>query len=532
MAEPDDGLPTSRDELWELIRQSGGKESFTLSEMIRLGFWDSTKPAPKLAEAFIARQAELRKTLDALTAEHSRYASREKLLADIHKKRKAEAKQRRKENKERRERERLERAERWRQVKASDIPYLGEGVSAGLSNGETHAGRIRELGLPVLDTVGDLAEAMKLRVGRLRFLAFHRRVSKITHYRRFFMQKKTGGLRLISAPMPQLKYVQNWVLDNILSRVALHDAAHGFVQGRSICSNALPHTGADVVVNMDLKDFFPTISYPRVKGMFRSLGYSEKMATLLALICTEPDVEETELDGETFYLQTGERYVPQGAPTSPAVTNIICRRMDARMHGIAGKLGIRYTRYADDLTFSGGEALTANLQKLLWRTRAVIADEGFTLHPGKLRIMRKGSRQEVTGVVVNEKLNVDRATFKRFRALLHQIEKDGPDGKHWNQAPNLFAAIHGYASFVFMVNPEKGAPLLKQTRRILKKHGWKQKVRYPAKGYTMPDHRPEPPAAAAEDPALSSFPQVDVLQKPGQQPEAEKKKKPWWKFWG
>jgi RNA-directed DNA polymerase len=110
--------------------------------------------------------------------------------------------------------------------------------------------------------------------------------------------------------------------------------------------------------------------------------------------------------------------------------------------------------------------------------------------------MRKGRRQEVTGIVVNEKLNVDRATLKRFRALLFQIEKDGPEGKHWNGTPNLLAAIHGYASFVYMVNPQKGAALLKQTKRILKKQAWKQKVPHPEKT------PPKPP-----------------------------KKKPWWKFW-
>jgi len=526
----DDELPKTREELWELIRKSGGRENFELSEMIRLGFWDSSKPEPRIAAQFIERRAELRKVLDELTAEHSKYANREKLLAEIHKRRKVEAKARRKETREKRERERLERAARWRATKSSDITWLGEDVSAGLHNDETHAGRIRALGLPVFESIDELAKAMKLRVGRLRFLAFNRRVAKVSHYRRFFMQKKTGGLRLISAPMPQLKYVQTWILENILAKVKLHDDAHGFVEGRSIRTNAQPHTRADVVINMDLKDFFPTIGYRRVKGMFRSLGYSEKMATLLGLICTEAESEETELDGHTFYVQTGERFLPQGAPTSPAITNIICRRMDARMHGIASRFDIRYTRYADDLTFSGGPALAANLTKVLWRSRQVITNEGFVLHPDKLRIMRKGRRQEVTGIVVNEKLNVDRATLKRFRAVLNQIEKDGPEGKHWNGiTTNVLSAIHGYASFVYMVNPDKGEALLRQTKRILKKHRWKQKVRHPAKGYSMPDHRPQSRAADAADPALASFNQVGVIAQKAA-PELPKKK-PWWKFW-
>src|SRR5262249_12338200 len=145
---------------------------------------------------------------------------------------------------------------------------------------------------------------------------------------RFKIPKKTGGERLISAPMPRLKKAQYWILDNILRRVEVSDSAHGFLTGRSIVSNARPHVGADLIINLDLKDFFPTVSYKRVKGLFKSLGYSESAASVLGLICTEPDVEEVELDGKRYFVALTDRHLPQGAPTSPSITNILCRRLD------------------------------------------------------------------------------------------------------------------------------------------------------------------------------------------------------------
>src|SRR5262249_14930317 len=151
--------------------------------------------------------------------------------------------------------------------------------------------RLGAAGLPLVHRAEELAGAMGITVGELRFLSYSRRVSAVSHYKRFQVPKKGGGLRQISAPMPRLKRAQEWVLRNILDRVPVHDAAHGFRRGRSIVSNAAPHAGADVVVNLDLKDFFPTITYRRVRGVFRKLGYSEQVATILALLCSEPEVD-------------------------------------------------------------------------------------------------------------------------------------------------------------------------------------------------------------------------------------------------
>ena len=284
------------------------------------------------------------------------------------------------------------------------------------------------------------------------------------------MAKKSGGKRLISAPMPMLKQAQYHILNKLLYKLTIQDTAYGFVPDRSIVGNAEKHVGKSVVINMDLRNFFPTITYKRVKGLFKSLGYAQKYATILALLCTEPETEEVKMDGQRYFVATGERHLPQGAPTSPVITNLICRTFDKRLLGAAEKLGFTFTRYADDLTFSCLESAKPNVGKLLWIAHKIVKEEGFVMHPDKLRVMHKGRHQEVTGIVVNEKLNVSRTTLKNFRALLYQIEKEGFEGKHWNNSTNLPECIRGYANFVGMVHPAKGKVLKAQVRRILTKY--------------------------------------------------------------
>ncbi|MEK6215691.1 MAG: reverse transcriptase family protein, partial [Boseongicola sp.] len=276
-----------------------------------------------------------------------------------------------------------------------------------------------------------------------------------------------------------MKAAQWWILENLLNPLPVHDAAHGFVNGRSIVTNASAHVGRDLVINWDLKNFFPTVTYTRVKGLFRSFGYSEKIATVLGLLCTEPDAEQVELDGEDYFVHSSKRHLPQGAPTSPAITNLLCRRFDARLKGIAEQLGFHYTRYADDLSFSAsGKEAGEQVRKLLWRVQAVVGEEGFQVHPDKLRIMRKGGRQEVTGLTVNEKLGVPRDDLRRFRALVYQVEKDGPGGKKWRDSEaNLLACLLGYANFICMVDLEKGAPIRDRVKAILTRHGWQHEIR-------------------------------------------------------
>lgn len=252
--------PTSRQELYDRIRKSS-KDEVILDEMVRLGFWPANSELAEDPAEEIRRKGELQRQLRALTTERYRLENVEALKKALRKQRLQESRKKRKENKERKLREREQRALQWKQRKQHEIDYLGEGVSAGLNDHEADQGKLEKSTLPIFATPEKLAQAMGITVGELRFLAFARKTSTTTHYKRFMLPKKTGGQRLISAPMPRLKRAQEWILGNILEKVQLHDAAHGFRRGRSIVTNAQPHVGADVVVNLDLKDFFPTVTY-------------------------------------------------------------------------------------------------------------------------------------------------------------------------------------------------------------------------------------------------------------------------------
>lgn len=532
--------PATRQELYDRIRGSS-RDEVILEEMIRLGFWPRDGALPHDPADDIRRQAELGRRLRELAGEQKDLHNVEALKKQLRKQRMEESKRKRKERKVRILREREERAQVWRQQKRREIVYLGEGVSAGLNNHECDAAKLTSTNLPVVQKLEELAAAMDVTVGELRFLAFSRRVSKTTHYRRFDVPKKTGGVRRIAAPMPRLKRAQQWILENILERVPLHRAAHGFRRGRSIVTNAQVHVGADVVINMDLKDFFPTITYRRVKGVFRKLGYSEAIATALALICSEPAVDEVELDGVTYFVARGERFLPQGAPSSPALTNILCRGLDARLAHAAETLGFAYTRYADDVTFSGPESAATNIGRALRRIRYAAQREGFAVHPDKTRVLRKSQRREVTGLVVNDKVAVPRDLLRRFRATLFQIERDGPAGKRWGRSPDVIASIEGFANFVTMVDAEKGKALQEQVQRIIDRHGrggghhGRQRPRWQPPRILVAAVVDEHPAPAAATPVeaetAAAVPISPSRSGPGSGSRAVSKPKPWWKFW-
>ena len=511
MAQPP---PRNRQELYERI-QEGSKEEFVLEDMVRLGFWPARGSTPGDPRDEVHRKAELEKQIRALTSEQARLGNLERLKKELRKKRLAESKRKQQETKDRRERERLARAEAWKARKAKEILFLGRGVSGGLSQRTPDAPRLERQGLPKLETPEVLAQALGLSVRQLRGLCYARTVATRMNYVRFALPKKTGGLRLISAPLPRLKAAQHWVLEHLLEKLPVHEAAHGFRAGRSIVSNARPHVGAAVVVNLDLKDFFPTVVYPRVKGFFVKLGYSEASATALALLCTEPDVEEVELDGRRYFVAQGGRRLPQGAPTSPALTNLLCLRLDRRLKGAAGKLGFTYTRYADDLTFSLPKGGSADVGKLLRLVRFVVRKEGFTPHPEKTRVLRRGGQQEVTGIVVNDKPGVDRETLRRFRALLHQLEKSGPQGKQWNGSTDVISSAVGFANYVAMVDPAKGKVLQQKARALEQQHGRK----------TVAPPKPKPKAALPGSVTAPS----EVPKSEGSDSSDEPPKKKWWK---
>jgi RNA-directed DNA polymerase len=497
--------PRTRQELYEQIRQFGGRDIFVLEQMIRLGFWKESKDLPNDPADEIRRTAELQTELNKLRSENRKLYDEQALIKELRKKRLAESRRKQKETKERREQARKERAANWQQRKQTEIVYLGKEVSAGLNNFETDTERLRQNELPVFNDIEELARTMNLPVGKLRFLAFDRRTSETTHYINFKLPKKSGGYRLISAPMPALKATQIWILENILNRVAVSDAAHGFLPEKNIVSNARVHVGAKTVVNFDLENFFPSINYKRVKGIFRSFGYSEAIATVFGLLATAPETEEVEIDGKTYFVALGERHLPQGSPASPMISNIAARRLDKSLSKIAENLGYKYTRYADDLTFSTENA-DADIKKLMTQVRYVVDKQGFKVNENKTRILRRGRQQEVTGIVVNDKISIDRRELRKFRAVLHQAENKGLENLRWGNSPDLIAALKGYANFVFMVDKEKGHVFQQQVRRIAEKYDW----------------QPTPPKFTPK--------KVENIEQAPPTP-SEPDEKPWWKLW-
>lgn len=498
----------TRQQIYDRIRQSS-REEFILEEMQRLGFWPKNDNAPTLPEQLIKKEGELQRELSTLLQEKRKFEDKEAMLAQMRKRRMEEAKKKREQTKQKRETERVQKAERWKESKEKEIIYLGEDVSAGLNANESDASALEVKGLPTFAEETELAQAMGITIPQLRSFCYHRSVATTTHYKRFGIRKKSGGIRIISAPMPRLKAAQYWVLYNVLNKLNHHEAAHGFARERSILTNAKEHLNKEVVVNIDLKDFFPSIHFKRVKGLFHKLGYSEKIATIFSLLCTEPEVEEVELDGKTYFVAKGKRALPQGAPTSPAITNLLCYKLDCRLRGVAKAMGFSYTRYADDMTFSGDGEATKKVQQLLWRLHRIIREEGFTVHPKKIHVMRKGTRQEVTGIVVNQQPGINRETLHRFRAVLNKIEMEGIEGIRW-KGGNLVAEITGYAEFVSIVKPAQGKRFKEQIRRILQQPTIIGQLQKAARQNMNVDH-PSPPGN-------------DTPPSPG----SNGNQKPWW----
>ena len=324
----------------------------------------------------------------------------------------------------------------------------------------------------------ELAEWFRLSLARLQWFADTRGIERTTqreplrHYRYRPLTKRFGRVRLIESPKPQLKLLQRLVLQEFLERLPPHDAAHGFRRGRSICTNAAAHLGRRVVVRMDLEDFFPSITVARVRAVFRAAGYNEEVATLLAGLCTNSSPSriwnELPLDrgGNLQAVRYTAPHLPQGAPTSPALANLVAYRLDCRLQGLAATAGARYTRYADDLAFSGDAAFARGAGPFVARVAATAIDEGFALNYRKTRTMHQGVRQEITGVVVNQRPNVRRDEYEQLKATLHNCIRHGAASQNHARMSHWKLHLTGRVVQVAMLNPQRGARLKTMLQQI------------------------------------------------------------------
>lgn len=317
----------------------------------------------------------------------------------------------------------------------------------------TDEAQLKRYDLPVWKTEEDVAKAIGITLKELWFFSIHRERERQPHYVTFAIPKRSGGKRLIMAPKRRLKAIQRQLLAVLVEKLPLSENAHAFRSGRSIRTGAEPHVGKRFVLKLDLKDFFPTVTCARVRGLLIAYGYSYPVATTLAVVMTEAERQPVEVDGTIFHVPVGQRHCVQGAPTSPGICNALLLRLDHRLAGLAKKRGLVYTRYADDLTFSGEVDRTA-AHKFRTLVNRIVSEEGFVVHPDKTRLMGQGNRQTVTGVVVNRTLGLSRQERRRLRATAHQLVRQNGGG----DLGILQAKFQGKVAYLSMLNPQQALP--------------------------------------------------------------------------
>lgn len=255
-------------------------------------------------------------------------------------------------------------------------------------------------------------------------------------YYSFELAKKSGGFRQISAPYPILLNAQRWIYDNILVDISLHECSKGFVKNVSIVDNAREHLNHKFLLKMDVKNFFPSIKINRVIAIFRNLGYTKKISYYLASICC--------LNGE----------LPQGASTSPVLSNIISKRLDYRLNGFARKFDLNYTRYADDLTFSGNNISVVLIKYIT----EILNDEGFNVNESKTKLIKENNQKIVTGISISSgKLTIPKKTKREIRKNVYNILSKGLFVHQSNinsNDPIYLERLLGYLYFWYSVEPE------------------------------------------------------------------------------
>jgi RNA-directed DNA polymerase len=329
--------------------------------------------------------------------------------------------------------------------------------------------------VPVVDDLPALARLLEVPMEQLPWIADVKGQQRRTPagpyhlYRYTWISRPNTVPRLLEAPTPLLRETLRRLLAAILIWVPLHPAAHGFVRGRSVSTHAGPHVGQHILACLDLRTFFAAITSARVNGLFVAMGYPEAVARTLTGLTTHRTpgwvLARMPPGGDSrarHKLRTQLRmpHLPQGAPTSPGLANLAAFTLDRRLAGYAAALGLTYTRYADDLAFSGPVGgWTPTLPRAVG---AIAGDEGFALNPAKTRVRPAGQRQLVTGVVVNERPGVPRELRERLRAVLHDAATHGVEAANRERRPDFRGQLDGRIGWVESVNPSQGRRLRRQ----------------------------------------------------------------------
>ncbi|MCB7129532.1 MAG: RNA-directed DNA polymerase [Candidatus Brocadiales bacterium] len=263
-------------------------------------------------------------------------------------------------------------------------------------------------------------------------------------YRPLLIPKAEDEWRKLLAPKRELKHTQRVVLDMLLDDVPFPDSIHGYRKGRSILTNAEPHIQQELVINIDIENFFPSVHPERVKRNFLMLGYRDPVAKFLVRLCT-------------FNHQ-----LPQGAPTSPALANLAISRTMLALEKFCKKRGINFTGYSDDLTFSGPQAIEKHIETLM----SIIRENGFRVNKNEIKIQPSSQLQEVTGLVVNDKVNLNKSLKKKVRAMLHTARTNGPESLHRDNKPYRKDQLLGLILHTKNVDQKLGEKHLKEFYEI------------------------------------------------------------------
>ena len=277
---------------------------------------------------------------------------------------------------------------------------------------------LKNLGLPALKEIKDFASATRLSYRRITYLAY-----RAEHlYNTYDVLKKSGKKRTIAQPNRELKAVQAWILRNILDKLSSSPHSKGFDLGTSILENALPHQGANYILTLDLEDFFPSISANKVYQIFNSIGYNKEVSSLLTNLCV---------------FKGG---LPQGAPTSPKLANLVSIKLDTRIHGYTGPKGMVYTRYADDLTLSSQSV--QKLEKTRHFIGTIITDEDLVINRFKTKLCGTKSQKKITGLILSQNnIGIGREKLREIRAKIHHLFTGKSD--NYSHVNGLLAFTYG-----------------------------------------------------------------------------------------
>jgi RNA-directed DNA polymerase len=356
---------------------------------------------------------------------------------------------------------------RWLVGEPQMVPVDGAPAGFAVFPLPSHAALARHLGL---------ASTMLAWFADERGINARTTVEPLLHYRYQWVAKRRGGYRLLEAPKRRLKQIQRWLLRHLLAPIPAAATTHGFVPGRNVRSFAAPLVGHEVVVRVDLQDFFASVGRARVVALLRRLGYPRAVARTVAALCTAATPEHVLRAHPRQGVDLAARFVvnaalrdphlPQGAPTSPALSNLAAWPLDRRLAALAASYGAVMSRYADDIAFAGDSGFARALRFFLPQVGAIALEEGFAVNHRKTRVLPRSRRQQLCGVVLNERTGVPRRELDLMRALLFNAARFGPESQNRDAHPRFREHLQGKIAWVASVSPAQGEKLWRLFDRI------------------------------------------------------------------